>query len=60
SKFEASTTLPSLKRESSDLVEYLFRENSFPADCFLLTDTGIIPDNSFTLHSQDEIRISHN
>jgi 2-dehydro-3-deoxy-D-arabinonate dehydratase len=39
-------------------VEYLYRENSFPNGCFLLTGTGIVPPDSFTLRMEDEIRIS--
>jgi 2-dehydro-3-deoxy-D-arabinonate dehydratase len=38
-------------------VEYLFRDQSFPYGCFLLTGTGIVPPDSFTLQSNDEIRI---
>ena len=56
--FEGSTTLNSLKRDPATLVEYLFRDNSFPNGCFLLTGTGIVPPDSFTLQHGDEIRIS--
>lgn len=58
SVFAGSTTLNELKREPEELVEYLFRDNSFPRGCFLLTGTGIVPGDSFTLHAGDEIRIS--
>ena len=47
-----------LKRDPASLVEYLFRSNSFPAGCFLLTGTGIVPPDSFTLAHGDEIRIA--
>ncbi|HVE41918.1 MAG TPA: 2-hydroxyhepta-2,4-diene-1,7-dioate isomerase, partial [Planctomycetota bacterium] len=40
------------------LVEWLWRDNSFPAGCFLSTGTGIVPGDTFTLQSGDEIRIS--
>jgi 2-dehydro-3-deoxy-D-arabinonate dehydratase len=56
--FADSTTLATMKRNPADLVEYLFRENSFPNGCFLLTGTGIVPPNSFTLASGDEIAIT--
>jgi 2-dehydro-3-deoxy-D-arabinonate dehydratase len=56
--FEGATTLASLKRSPQELVDYLFRDNSFPAGCFLLTGTGIVPPSDFTLSSGDEIRIS--
>ena len=58
SQFAASTTLASMKREPALLVEYLYRNNSFPAGCFLLTGTGIVPPDSFTLAPDDEIRIA--
>lgn len=56
--FAESTTLASMKREPKELVEYLFRDNLFPNGCFLLTGTGIVPPDSFTLHQNDEIRIT--
>jgi 2-dehydro-3-deoxy-D-arabinonate dehydratase len=43
--FSDSTTLESMKRDPADLVQYLFRENTFPDGCFLLTGTGIVPPN---------------
>ena len=39
------------------LVEFLFREASFPTGCFLFTGTGIVPPDDFTLQAGDEIRI---
>ena len=56
--FTGGTTLAEMKRRPEDLVAYLFRENSLPNGCFLLTGTGIIPPNSFTLASGDEISIT--
>lgn len=58
SAFAGSTTLASLKRDPASLVEYLYRENNFPNGCFLLTGTGIVPPDEFTLNPGDEIRIS--
>jgi len=58
SEFSGSTTLESLKRDPADLVRYLYRNNRFSAGCFLLTGTGIVPPDSFTLQMGDEIRIS--
>ena len=57
-EFSATTTLAELKRDPATLVEYLFRDQSFPHGCFLLTGTGIVPPDSFTLQSGDEIRIT--
>jgi 2-dehydro-3-deoxy-D-arabinonate dehydratase len=56
--FDSSTSLSTMKRAPAELVEYLFRDNSFPTGCFLLTGTGIVPPDSFTLLSGDEIRIT--
>ncbi|MBV9155774.1 MAG: fumarylacetoacetate hydrolase family protein, partial [Acidobacteriaceae bacterium] len=58
SAFSEETTLAQMKRTLSDLTEYLFRENSFPNGCFLLTGTGIIPPDDFSLEPGDLIRIS--
>jgi 2-dehydro-3-deoxy-D-arabinonate dehydratase len=56
--FGDSTTLASMKRRPEELVEYLYRETSFPNGCILLTGTGIVPPDTFTLRSGDEIAIS--
>ena len=56
--FEGQTSLASLKRTPEELVAFLFRENSFPQGCFLLTGTGIVPPDSFTLAAGDEVRIT--
>jgi 2-dehydro-3-deoxy-D-arabinonate dehydratase len=56
--FGGSTTLAQLKRTPKSLVEFLYRDNLFPNGCFLLTGTGIVPSDEFTLQSGDEIRIT--
>jgi len=56
--FSGSTTLNEMKRKPQELVEYLYRNNSFPHGCFLLTGTGVVPPDSFTLKPADEIRIT--
>ena len=58
SVFRGATTLANLKRNPQTLVDYLFRDNVFPSGCFLLTGTGIVPPDAFTLQPSDEIRIS--
>ena len=55
--FAGCTTLAELKREFKELVHFLFRDNSFPAGVFLMTGTGIVPGDDFTLASGDVIRI---
>jgi 2-dehydro-3-deoxy-D-arabinonate dehydratase len=57
SVFSDATTLAAMKRRPVELVEYLFRETSFPNGCFLLTGTGIIPPDSFTLQTGDAVEI---
>jgi 2-dehydro-3-deoxy-D-arabinonate dehydratase len=57
-EFSGTTTLAELKREPAVLAAYLFRENKFPAGCFLMTGTGIVPPDSFSLRSGDEIHIT--
>ena len=56
--FSGATLLKEMKREPKELVEYLYRATSFPHGCFLLTGTGIVPPDSFTLKHGDEIRIT--
>ena len=56
--FSGAIRLSEMKRDPRTLVEYLYRDQSFPFGCFLLTGTGIIPPDAFTLQSGDEIRIS--
>jgi len=56
--FAGTTKLDQLKRSPEELTEYLYRETSFPHGCVLLTGTGIIPDDDFTLQSGDHIRIT--
>ena len=56
--FHGQTALKELKRRPEELVEYLYRDNTFPYGCFLLTGTGIVPPDDFTLEIDDEIRIT--
>jgi 2-dehydro-3-deoxy-D-arabinonate dehydratase len=56
--FSGNTDLTQLKRRPAELASWLYKEMSFPAGAILLTGTGIIPDNDFTLQSGDEIRIT--
>jgi 2-dehydro-3-deoxy-D-arabinonate dehydratase len=58
SVFAGSTALAELKRDPVDLVGYLFRDNSFPTGVFLMTGTGVVPGDDFTLARGDVIRIS--
>ncbi len=56
--FAGTTTLKAMKRRPEELVSFLFRDNSFPHGCLLLTGTGIVPPDDFTLASADEVAIT--
>ena len=56
--FEGKTRLSEMKRRPSELAGFLFRDNSFPSGCYLLTGTGIVPESDFTLSPGDEIAIT--
>jgi 2-dehydro-3-deoxy-D-arabinonate dehydratase len=56
--FEDTTTLAQMRKTPAQLVAYLYRESSFPDACFLMTGTGIVPPDSFSLESGDEVRIT--
>ena len=56
--FSGATSLKEMKRTPEELVQYLYRASSFPQGAFLLTGTGIVPPDSFTLQMGDEIRIT--
>jgi len=55
--FEGETTLAQIKRPFEELAMYLYRDQLFPFGCFLLTGTGIVPPDSFTLEKGDTVRI---
>ena len=56
--FKGETTVGRIKRPLPSLADWLFRENCFPHGCFLMTGTGIVPPDDFTLQHGDEIRIT--
>jgi 2-dehydro-3-deoxy-D-arabinonate dehydratase len=47
-----------LKREPKELAAYLYRDNSFPQGAYLMTGTGIVPGDNFTLQHGDVIRVT--
>ena len=55
--FEGETTTATMKRTLSELTEYLTRELDFPHGVFLMTGTGIVPENEFTLQPDDVVQI---
>src|SRR5436190_10250129 len=56
--FSGEISINRMKRKHEELVEYLFRETSFPNGVYLMTGTGIVPPDHFTLKPGDEIKIS--
>jgi 2-dehydro-3-deoxy-D-arabinonate dehydratase len=56
--FSGETPLSQMKRSPLSLIEYLYRENTFPFGAVLLTGTGIVPPDSFTLEINDEVQIT--
>ena len=58
SMFSGNIAINRMKRKLADLAHYLFREMSFPNGVFLMTGTGIVPDNDFTLLSGDVVNIT--
>jgi 2-dehydro-3-deoxy-D-arabinonate dehydratase len=56
--FEGATNLGMMARTPEELVDWLGRENHFPDGVLLLTGTGIVPPDEFTLASGDQIAIS--
>lgn len=58
--FSDHISINQMKRKHTELVSYLFRELDFPQGVFLMTGTGIIPADDFTLKVEDIIKISIN
>ncbi len=56
--FAGETDVGQIKRPLPSLAEFLYRDNSFPCGAYLMTGTGIVPPDAFTLARGDEIRIS--
>jgi len=56
--FRGTVQLNKIKRDLNELAEYLFRETTFDHGCFLMTGTGIVPPDNFTLQPGDEVNIT--
>ena len=55
--FEGATRTSRMKRSFEDLAAYLYRELDFPRGAFLMTGTGIVPHESFSLTAGDSVRV---
>ena len=56
--FEDEVDTSQMKRSPEELAAYLGRELSFPSGAFLMTGTGIVPEDDFTLEPGDLVGIS--
>jgi 2-dehydro-3-deoxy-D-arabinonate dehydratase len=55
--FNGETSVSQIKRNFEQLAEFLFRSQKFPNGAILLTGTGIVPPETFTLLEKDLIEI---
>ena len=55
--FSGETRVGNIKRSFEELAAYLCRSQSFPHGAVLLTGTGIVPPDDFTLHEHDVVEI---
>jgi 2-dehydro-3-deoxy-D-arabinonate dehydratase len=58
SVFRGEARTSKMNRRFEELVDYMFRELEFPWGVFLMTGTGIVPRNDFTLQVGDRVRIT--
>lgn len=56
--FSGCVALKQMKRSLEELVSFVYRECSFPNGSLIMTGTGIVPGNDFTLRSGDMIKIT--
>jgi 2-dehydro-3-deoxy-D-arabinonate dehydratase len=57
SVFEGETSVSQIKRSFEELAGFLFRSQLFPNGAVLLTGTGVVPPDHFTLQPEDIVRI---
>jgi 2-dehydro-3-deoxy-D-arabinonate dehydratase len=55
--FGGQTSVDQIKRTFSELIEYLYRSQEFPRGVVLLTGTGVVPGDDFTLQVGDTVTI---
>lgn len=55
--FTDETGIDQIVREFDELIGWLGRENDYPDGVMLMTGTGIVPDDDFTLEDGDEVSI---
>ncbi len=57
SVFSGETSVGQIKRSFEELAGFLFRSQTFPNGAVLLTGTGVVPPDGFTLQEHDIIQI---
>lgn len=55
--FHGETSVDRIKRDFAELTDYLFRSQSYPHGVILLTGTGVVPGEDFTLQAEDRVTI---
>lgn len=55
--FSGETSVDQVKRRFDELAQFLFRSQSFPHGAVLLTGTGVVPPDTFTLQEEDVVEI---
>ena len=55
--FTGETAVGKIKRTFAELAAYLFRSQTFPHGAVLLTGTGVVPPDNFTLQADDVVEI---
>jgi 2-dehydro-3-deoxy-D-arabinonate dehydratase len=55
--FSGETSVSKIKRSFKELISFLFRSQEFPHGAVLLTGTGVVPPDHFTLEEKDVVRI---
>ncbi len=56
--YAGTTSVARMVRPFGELIEWLRKDNHFPAGVILLTGTGIVPPDDFSLQSGDLVRIT--
>jgi 2-dehydro-3-deoxy-D-arabinonate dehydratase len=56
--YQGETSVARMARSLEDLIDWLGRENRFPDGVILLTGTGIVPPDDFSLEAGDRVAIT--
>ena len=56
--FKGETSIARMARRFEELIDWLGRDNLFPDGVVLLTGTGVVPPDEFSLHGGDLVRIT--